>query len=138
VPLYEFTAADGRRAYGLSDAAVPAGFTRAAKPLALVWENPIRVKLPVADYLGDLVADAGADQCVPANAEVTLDSSRTSVLGGTVRAVRWHVPGLGGCDWIDGPTARVRLTPGVHEVTVEVIDSNGNRGTDTVTIVVVS
>jgi hypothetical protein len=139
-PLYELTAADGRRAYSLADAAVPAGFTRAAKPLALVWRNPIRVKLPVADYLGDLVVDAGADQCVAAagaaDAEVTLDASRSSVLGGTLQQVRWHVAGLGACESVDGPTARVRLKPGIHEVTVEAIDSNGNHGTDWVTIVV--
>lgn len=136
VPLYEFSAADGRRAYGLADAAVPAGFTRATKPLALVWRSPIRVKLPVADYLGDLVVDAGDDQCVAAAAEVTLDASRTSVSGGAVKTVRWHVPGLGPCEVVDGQTARVRLGPGVHEITVEVLDSNGNVGTDTVTVVV--
>ncbi len=138
VPLYEYTAADGRHAYGLADAAVPTGFSRAAKPLALVWASPIRVKLPVASYLGDLVVDAGNDQCVAAagaaDVEVTLDASGSSVSGGTVQQVRWHVPGPGGC--VDGITARVRLAPGAHEITVEVIDSNGNRGTDTVSIVV--
>jgi hypothetical protein len=135
VALYELTAADGRRAYALADAAVPAGFTRAARPLALVWRNPVRVALPVADYLGDLVADAGDDQCVAAGADVTVDASRSSVSGGTVKAVRWHVPGLAPCEWLDGASTRVRLAPGVHEITVEVLDSNGNVGMDAVTVV---
>jgi hypothetical protein len=136
VPLWEATAADGRRAYVAGDTAAPAGFTRAARPLALVWRNPIRVKLPVADYLGDLVVDAGDDQCVAAGAEVTLDATRTSVAGGTLANVRWRVPGLTPCESVDGTTTRVRLPPGVHELTVEAVDSNGNHGTDAVTIVV--
>lgn len=136
VPLWEATASDGRRAYVAGDAAAPAGFTRAARPLALVWRNPIRVKLPVADYLGDLVVDVGDDQCVAAGSEVTLDASRTSVSGGTLASVRWRVPGLTPCEAIDGKTARVRLASGVHEITIEAVDSNGNHGTDSVTIVV--
>jgi hypothetical protein len=136
VPLWEATASDGRRAYVVGNAVAPAGFTRAARPLALVWRNPIRVKLPVADYLGDLVVDGGDDQCVAAGAEVTLDASRTSVAGGTLGSVRWRVPGLTPCESVDGATARVRLPPGVHEITVQAVDSNGNHGTDTVTIVV--
>jgi hypothetical protein len=138
VGLYEFTAADGRRAYAIADAATPAGFTRAAKPLALVWKNPIRVALPVGSYLADLVVDAGDDQCVagPAGADVTLDASRTSVSGGTLRKVRWRIPGAGGCTASDGTTAKVHLAPGLHEITVEAVDSNGNHGTDTVTILV--
>jgi hypothetical protein len=138
VGLYELSDAGGRFAYALADAAPPPGFTRAARPLALVWRNPIRVKLPVASYLGDLVVDAGDDQCVAgaSGADVTLDASRTSVSGGTIQQVRWHVPGLGGCDSVDGVTARVHLTPGMHEITVEVVDSNGNHGTDSLTILV--
>jgi hypothetical protein len=140
VGLYELTAADGRRAYALADVTPPPGFTRAAAPLALVWRNPIRVKLPVGSYLGDLVVDAGDDQCVAgagdAGADVTLDASRTSVSGGTVQRVRWQIPGAGGCGAVDGATARVHLGPGLHEITLEVVDSNGNNGTDTVTILV--
>jgi hypothetical protein len=136
VPLWEAIAADGRRAYVVGDAAAPAGFTRAARPLALVWRNPLRVKLPVADYLGDLVVDAGDDQCVAAGAEVTLDATRTVVAGGTLASVRWLVPGLSPCESVVGATARVRLPPGVHEITVEAIDSNGNHGTDTLTVVI--
>jgi hypothetical protein len=136
VPLWEAIAADGRRAYVVGDAAAPAGFSRAARPLALVWRNPLRVKLPVADYLGDLVVDAGDDQCVAAGAEVTLDATRTVVAGGTLAKVRWRVPGLTPCESVDGATARVRLPPGVHEITVEAIDSNGNHGTDTLTVVI--
>jgi hypothetical protein len=138
VALYELSAADGRVAYALADAAPPAGFTRAAKPLAVVWRNPIRVKLPVARYLGDLVVDAGDDQCVAraddSGADVTLDASRTSVVGGTLQRVRWRVPRDVGCDSIDGATAHVHLAPGLHEITVEALDSNGNHGTDAVTI----
>jgi hypothetical protein len=140
VGLYEFAAADGRRAYAIADAPPPAGFTRAAKPLALVWKNPIRVALPVGSYLADLVVDGGDDQCVigagAAGADVTLDAARTSVAAGTLTKVRWSVPGAGGCMAADGTTAKIHLSPGLHEITVEAVDSNGNHGTDTVTILV--
>jgi hypothetical protein len=53
-----------------------------------------------------------------------------------LKQVRWHVPGLGGCDAVDGTTVRVHLGPGLHEITVEALDSSGNHGMDAVTILV--
>jgi hypothetical protein len=55
----------------------PSGFA-VATPIARVWASPVHVALPVADFLGDLVADAGADQCITptqAASGVMLDAS---------------------------------------------------------------
>jgi hypothetical protein len=65
VPLYEYAGPDGAYVYNVKASLVLAGFQRGAA-IAEVWPTPIRVALPVADFLGDLVADAGADQCIKA------------------------------------------------------------------------
>jgi len=50
VGLYEFRAADGRRAYATADrAAELPGWVRAAKPIALVWRHPLRRSLLVGE-----------------------------------------------------------------------------------------
>ncbi|MFT3926555.1 MAG: hypothetical protein QM778_28680 [Myxococcales bacterium] len=140
VGLYEFAHADGRRAYGLDGATLPAGFARGAKPIALVWENPIQVKLPVADYLGDLVVDAGPDQCLTLGAQstksVTLDTGKSSALGSAVKSVRWQVPGRAACEYVDGQSVSLDLPEGTHEIVVEVLTEAGVYGRDTVTVVV--
>jgi hypothetical protein len=53
-----------------------------------------------------------------------------------VQQVRWQIPDGSGCHSADGLTAHQHLAPGLHEITVEVVDSNGNQGTDQVTILV--
>jgi hypothetical protein len=138
--LYELTHADGRHAYGLATTTPPAGFTRSAKPIALVWQNPIRVKMPVSDYLGDILVDAGADQCVSAGggagSDVTLDGSATSSLAGTVVRYRWHLPPASGCEYVEGKTITAHLAKGIHSIGLEAIDAAGNVGTDSVTVLV--
>ncbi len=47
-------------------------------PIAVVWRNPIAVALPIADYLPELRADAGPDQCV-AQGELLELPARTDV-----------------------------------------------------------
>ena len=70
IPLYEYTGAGGSRAYGVEPSL--AGYQRGAV-VAQVWPTPIQVALPIADFLGDLVADAGPDQCVPAGRSRSTD-----------------------------------------------------------------
>jgi hypothetical protein len=140
VALYEFTHADGRRAYGLLTMTAPAGFTRSAKPVALVWQNPIRVKLPVADYLGDIIADAGTDQCVSAGAapgaDVTLDASATASLAGAIATYRWHLPAGSACEYVEGKTITAHLSKGIHSIGLDAADAAGNVATDSVIVAV--
>jgi hypothetical protein len=47
VPLFEFANADSKqRAYSVDPDWAKAGLTRAARPLCLVWRNPMQVALP--------------------------------------------------------------------------------------------
>jgi hypothetical protein len=134
LPLYEYKNASGGYAYGLANAVVPAGFTRAATPLAFVWENPVSAKVPVADYLGDLVANAGADQCTTAQsgfAEVQLSATGSASIVGKISKILWHVPGAEGCEYAEGDPVTVRFPPGVYSVEVEVTDDQGNVARDT-------
>jgi hypothetical protein len=119
-------------AYGLSNAALP-GYTRATTPLGLVWESPTKVKVPVAQYLGDLLADAGADQCLESTGaltNVTLDASGSASLAGNIARVRWYLPNC----IVEGAKVVAPLPAGVHDIEVEVVDSTGNRARDRVLI----
>jgi K319L-like, PKD domain len=136
VGLYELTDAGGHYRYGLATDALPTGFARSPTPIALVWQNPVRIKLPVADYLGDVAADAGADQCVSAGADVTLDGSASSSLAGAIVRYRWHLPAGGACEYVDGKTITVPLSKGVHSIGLETTDAAGNAGDDAVTVLV--
>lgn len=137
VALYEYTNAAGATAYGLATATMPAGFTRSAKPIALVWENPVKVALPVASYLGDLRAAAGADQCVTAaagRAKVHLDASSSTANSGTIRRYVWHIPDASGCAYLEGAQIDVQLPPGIHRVDLEIEDDSGHRASDTLIV----
>jgi hypothetical protein len=137
-PLYEYTHADGRRAYALDGAALAEGFERADTALALVWESPVRVALPVSDYLGDLVAEAGPDQCLQATDDapvaVTLDGSGSEVIGGTITRYLWRVADAEPCEYIEGPSVTFELAPGLHTVELEITDDAGNVSRDSLTI----
>ena len=138
VPLLELAdARDGGRRYG------PAGaygseLRTVGAPLGVVWPNPIEVALPVADYLADLVADAGVDQCVTevapgAGAVVVLDASRSDSLSGEIVDFRWS-------RWPDGrlaasgPAPELELGVGLWTFVLEVTDDAGASSTDAVTV----
>src|SRR5262249_18266662 len=64
VPLYDYAnSSTGVHAYSTNPSLSLSGFTRATNPIARVWQDPIRITLPVSQYLAPLVADAGPDQC---------------------------------------------------------------------------
>jgi hypothetical protein len=89
--------------------------------------------------LGDIVADAGPDQCLTAaggSAAATLDASASATLDGTVKSVLWHVPGAPGCQYFAGNTVTVHLPPGQYSIDVQVTDSAGNTATDTLLVAV--
>jgi hypothetical protein len=139
IPLYELTHADGRRAYGVDEAAAPAGFTRAAAPIAYVWPSPVRVKLPVADFLGDVVADAGPDRCVTeaehgAGADITLDGSRSRSLAGPIAGYTWRVLDAAGCRTQTGASVTVHAATGLTTIVLEVRDAAGHTASATVMV----
>jgi len=139
VPLYQYDNASGEHAYALSDSGVPAGFTRAAQPVALVWQNPIRVSLPVADYLGDLLAHAGDDQCLTASngsVQVSLDASASESLNSSIVSYVWHLPAGSACEAMSGKQVSVSLPPGTYSIELEVTDAAGNISRDTLTVAV--
>jgi hypothetical protein len=133
VPLYEYTGASGGAVYSVDPAL--SGLQRGAV-IARVWATPIRVPLAIADFLGDLVADAGPDQCVKAAADgghVTLDASATRSLAGPVTQYTW-VSLATGCAIATGPTANVVLPVGITNVRLEASDAQGNTSSDDVVI----
>ncbi|HWZ91161.1 MAG TPA: hypothetical protein VNW92_20005, partial [Polyangiaceae bacterium] len=137
VPLYDYVNTSGLHAYSLSDDRLPAGFTRVASPIALVAENPIALKFPVADYLGDLIARAGADQCLSANAggtPVLLDASASLSSGGKIVHYFWHLPPGAACESVEGQRVTVTLPPGLFSIELEIQDDAGNVSRDTLLV----
>jgi hypothetical protein len=136
VPLYEYAGASGAYAYGVDANLALAGFQRGAA-VARVWPTPVRVALPVADFLGDLVADAGPDQCVTAasggSAQVSLDASATRDLAGPATSYTWTLNGAS-CPFATGSKAEVTLPPGVSDVRLRVTDAAGNTSSDDVLV----
>lgn len=136
VKLFEATHADGRRAYAVEGATLPNGFVRAATPLAWVLANPVAIALPVADYLAELMADAGPDQCLDAGANgavVKLDAKAT-LSRERVSRYLWHIVGAPGCDYVEGAQAQLMLPAGIYPVELEVTDDAGHVSADTLTI----
>jgi hypothetical protein len=125
VPLYQLDDASGKHAYAAGEAVVP-GFTRAASPLVYVWPTPIRVRLPVADYLGELTADAGSDQCltVAAAKSVRLDGSASRSARGDSLRYRWTRSGES-CALAESAQLSLGLGAGVHGFELEVTDEHG-------------
>ena len=135
IPLYEYAGPNGAYLYSVDPALSVAQYTRGAV-IARVWATPIRVALPVADFLGDLVADAGPDQCVHApgaSADVHLDASKTRAPAGDAVQYTWFVPGAA-CPIATGPTADVVLPAGISEVRLQASDARGNTSSADVVV----
>jgi hypothetical protein len=136
VALYEYSGPNGAYVYSVDATLTLPGFERGAA-IAAVWPSPIRVALPVADFLGDLVANAGPDQCVAAssgaNGSVTLDGSGSRDLAGPITGYLWKVATTG-CPLATGPNPNVVLPPGVNDLILEVSDALGNVSTDHVVV----
>jgi len=136
VPLYEYAGPNDAYVYSVDADLVLSGFLRGSA-IAQVWPTPIRVALPLADFLGDLVADAGPDQCVTAGdggaAHVTLDASATRDLSGPATQYTWTVKGTA-CPIATGSTVEVALAPGISDVLLTVSDAAGNTSNDEVVV----
>jgi hypothetical protein len=135
-PLYEYVGPNGAYVYSVDANLALSGFLRGAA-IVQVWPAPIRVALPVTDFLGDLVADGGPDQCVTAAdggpAHVRLDASATRDLSGPATQYTWTLAGAT-CPIATGATVDVVLPPGVNDVNLEVTDAAGNTSHDEVII----
>src|SRR5205814_6376095 len=84
------------------------------------------------------VANAGADQTVTDNdgdgaESVTLDGSASFDPDGSILFYQWRE---GSSDIGFGATPAVRLSVGVHTLTLEVTDNYGDSGTDNVVVTV--
>lgn len=91
VPLYAVDEGDDEPSYTVED---PGG----AEPIAVVWRNPVAVALPIADYLPELRADAGDDQCLPVGGVLALPELGDAPLGGSAH---WELDGV----MVSGPEA---------------------------------
>jgi len=76
VTLYAVDEGDDEPGYTVED---PGG----AEAIAVVWRNPVGVALPIADYLPELRADAGEDQCLPAGGVLALPEPGDAPAGGS-------------------------------------------------------
>jgi hypothetical protein len=135
IPLFEYSAADGRHAYAIDGALELAGFTRAEQPIVHVWPNPIGVALPVADYLGELRASAGEDRCLTetqagAGAQVALDAGGSHGGAAAITEYVWHLPAGAPCPLALGATATVHLPAGTHLIRLQVTDGAGHEDSD--------
>ena len=138
VPLYDFASPDGHHAYGVDASAIPAGYTKAATPIAYVWPSPLRVKLPVADFLGNLVASAGPDQRLTetsagAGVDAPLDASASRDLAGSITSYTWRAYGSAKT-LATGAKPTLHLAAGLHCLELEITDANGGSAADTVII----
>ncbi|HMI90234.1 MAG TPA: hypothetical protein VK509_02670, partial [Polyangiales bacterium] len=141
-PLYAYRAGTGAGAGQLAyatESAAPADYGRDGDPLAYVWPSPLRVALPVADYLGDLVAVAGPDRCiaVPAgrsSARIELDASRSLALRAAIERALWTAATALSCTQVEAEQASFELPAGTHVVRLDVWDEAGNHDSDSLLI----
>ena len=137
VPLWEYvTTAAGLPAhvYSTDAAFADPSYTRSAEPLVHVWKNPMAgVTLPVTDYLGGVVADAGADACAVATsssgAYVTLDATKTAAPAGGGVSYAWTFAGGSA----SGASPSVLLPKGITSVKLTAT-AGGVTSTDFVTV----
>lgn len=136
VALWDFVASDGRHTYSVNAAAGTAGFLGAKTTVAYVWPSPLAVALPVGDFLGDLVADAGDDQCLPggtSGATVTLDGSASRDLAGPITSWAWRRLDES-CPFATTSRTTVVVAPGVSSFVLTVTDADGRVATDDVIV----
>jgi hypothetical protein len=131
--LYDYTGPTGAHVYSVASSLSQLGFKR-GDAIARVWISPLAVPLAVADFLGDLVADAGPDQCSTTQ-PITLDATASRDLAGPITSYSWTDEAKG-CEIATGVTAMVSLTPGPHAIQLRTTDALANVSTDEVFVTV--
>lgn len=132
LPLYEYAdGATGKYAYSVEEDLALPGFVRAEAPIARVWRNPLAVTLPATDYLADLIADAGPDQCLQElvrreGLDVRLDGARSSHAAGGIVSYAWSWSG----GQASGVSPTIHLPAGNTVVQLTATDAAGATSTD--------
>jgi hypothetical protein len=132
-PLYDYAGPGGAHLYSVAPSLSEPGFKRGSA-IAQVWASPLAVPLPVGDFLGDLVADAGPDQCSTTE-HITLDASASRDLAGAITTYSW-IDEATRCQIATGVTAVVSLAPGPHAIQLRTTDALGNVSTDEVAVTI--
>jgi hypothetical protein len=145
LPLYEFVEnATGDRAYSVEESL--AGYTRVDPHIALVWPNRMHgVTLPVSDYLPPLIVDAGDDQCpvetspehgATVNLYASVSDGHSGAGGPGDKVYSWYTWPRedGDPPFATGQEVERLFSTGVHSVILEVVDSAGNTGSDSLVI----
>lgn len=109
VPLYAVAQGGNEPSYTVEDPG-------AGDPVAAVWRNPIAVALPVADYLPELRASAGEDQCLPAGGVLALPELGDAPAAGSAR---WELDGVP----VEGPQASP--STGLHMLARVLVRADG-------------
>lgn len=136
IELNDFSDPNGGHAYDV--ASTLSGFTPAGTPLAYVWPSPIAVRLPLAPYLGSVVASAGPDICVTEGraaegADVTLQGTAPVNLDGGALHFSWR--GFAeNCTVGEGAALSMHLSAGVHAFTLVVSNDHGASASDDVIV----
>lgn len=116
VALMEFeNVATGELAYTVDGGGDFLAPTWSSRTVAFVWENPLAIAFPVRDHLGDLIADAGPDQCLQEYASGTGVSVLLNAAN-SVGADNYQWTWAGGS--ASGASPLIQLPAGIHEITL--------------------
>lgn len=126
--LYEFRNSDGHYAYSRSQAMK--GYTREALPLGRVWKSFSTVKVPVGEYLGNLLAHAGEDQCLEASGDTAKLSLNARKSNGRIKEYSWILLSKTLRKSFQGPSVEIELPRGVYHVELQVSSEDGETHTD--------
>jgi hypothetical protein len=102
---------------------------------AYVLESPLRVRLPVSNYLAETSADAGRDQCLREpragqSATVVLDAGGSRGPGADAASYLWSWPGGSA----SGRRAELSLPAGLYDVRLELTTPEGVIASDATVI----
>jgi hypothetical protein len=140
VPLYEYETSDGEYAYSVDGELPSAEWLVADTPLAWVYENPIHAPLPVGDYLGDFIADAGEDQCLSLGGRETIsvevDATSTQATKLPIVSTTWRVTVGEQCTARQGESASFSLPVGTHTIEVLIENEAGELSLATVMVTI--
>lgn len=135
--LYEHKNAAGHYTY--SNKAQLAGYHLEGE-VGQVWKSSTSARIPVGEYLGDLLAHAGADQCLKGNGEVdekvVLDGSLSRHLSGQIQSFDWVIRAKNFEKTATGIKTTVDLPKGMYFVELKVKDKDGMESVDRAMILV--
>jgi hypothetical protein len=102
---------------------------------AYVLESPLRVRLPVSNYLAETSADAGRDQCLREpragqSATVVLDAGGSRGPGADAASYLWSWPGGSA----SGRRAELSLPAGLYDMRLELTTPEGVMASDATVI----